>query len=335
MGANGAAQLQVRTITMPAGKTLANALKKQVLGQDGGPPFHLVLQISQVKGTDAQYNATVEETWLAKDRWVRTVHAQGLEQTVIANESGLHYVTAGEYFPLWLHTFVIGMFSPVEDVAAWTRGSEEIEQKEISLKGKTTRTDACIHHEFMLGNQEKQVNFANLCFNNERLVNMVQGPEFAVSFGDFEKFGKLEVPRGLAVNIERVSLVGKVKVLEPAAADAHLPEVPANATDKDPLRFVQVSTASLERLAGDHAAPAWPEKIPWTGQFTLWVAIDRTGRVRQVETRNTDLSGFAADMSKTLVGRQWDVPVMDGAPVQVEGALVFRYPPQQPSATAP
>lgn len=332
-GARAAAQVQVRTITMPAGKTLENALKKQVLGNDGEPPFHVVLEIADAKGSDPKYSATIEATWLAKDRWVRTVHAQGLDQTVIANESGVHYAAMGEYFPLWLRTFVIGMFSPVEDVVQWTRGSENIEHKEITVKGKTIPSDACIHHEFMLGDQEKQVNFANLCFNDDRLVKMVQGPEFAVSFGDFQRFGKLDVPRTLAVNVERVSLVGKVKVLEPAAADVHLPEVPPSATDKDPLRFVEVSTASLEKLAGDQAMPAWPAQIPGSGQFTLWVAVDRTGTVQQVETRNTDLSGFAADMAKTLVGRKWKVPIIDGVPMQVEGALVYRYPPRQRSAS--
>ena len=85
-------------------------------------------------------------------------------------------------------------------------------------------------------------------------------------------------------------------------------------------------------LAGDQACPQWPANIPWSGQFTLWFAVDKTGKVRQVETRNTDLSGFAAAMAKTLVGRQWKVPVVEGTPVQVEGALVFDYPPAESKA---
>lgn len=322
---------QMRTITVPAGKTLESALKKQVLGQDGGQPFHVVLEIAEAKGTDAQYSATVEETWLAKDNWMRTVRAQGLEQTVIADGSGLHYETAGDYFPLWLHAFVIGMFSPV-DVAQWTRGSETIDQKEFSNGGRTVLSEPCIHHEFMLGDQEKQVNFANLCFTDDRRLKMVQGPEFAVSFSDYERFGKLEVPRTLSVDAEGVQLVGRVKVLEAPAAGAHVAAVPADATAVDPLRWVVVSTAALEKLAGEQIAPTWPAQIPGSGQFTLWVAVDRTGKVRQVETRNTDLSGFAADMAKTLKGRQWKVPVAEGAPVQVEGALVYRYPPAQSAA---
>ena len=85
-------------------------------------------------------------------------------------------------------------------------------------------------------------------------------------------------------------------------------------------------------LAGDQVSPVWPAVIPWSGQFTLWVAVDKTGKVREVEIRNTDLSGFAAKMAATLVGRQWKVPVLGGAPVQVEGALVYDYPPGESKA---
>jgi hypothetical protein len=320
---------QMRKVTIPAGKTLQNALKKQVLGQDDGQPFHVVLEISQARGSDSQYTATIEETWLAKDRWVRTVRAQGIEQTVIANESGLHYVTAGDYFPLWLHAFVMGMFSPVPDITQWTPGSEMIEYMVLPNGAKSTPS---IHHEFMLGAETRQINFANLSFNSDGLLEMVQGPEFAVSFGDYVKFGKLRVPHSLSVNIGRVSLGGKVSALETPGPDARVPEVPTNATARDPLSFVEISTQALEKLAGDNVSPKWPATIPWSGQFTIWVAIDKTGKVRQAESRNCDLSGFAADMAETFVGRQWKVPVVDGGPVQVEGALVFDYPPKQGTA---
>lgn len=323
---------QMRTVTIPAGKTLQKALAKQVLGQDDGQPFHVILQIEQYKGTDPQYSATIEETWLSKDHWVRTVHAPDLEQTVIANESGLHYVTSGVYFPLWLHAFVMGMFSPVPDASQWTRGTEMIEWKVLPNGAQTT---PCIHHEFMLGAETKQINFANLCFDKDRnQLDMVQGPEFSVSFGDYQKFEKLKVPRSLSVNVNRVALSGKVTMLETPAADTHIPDVPSNATDKDSLAIFQIATEQLEKLAGDDLSPKWPAKIPWSGQFTLWVVVDKTGKVRQVEARNSDLSGFAADMAQTFVGRQWKAPVANGTPVQVEGALVYDYPPKQSVTTA-
>ena len=74
---------QMKTVTVPVGKKLENALKKQVLGQDDGQPFHVVLEITSAKGTDAEFTATIEETWLSKDHWMRTVRAPGLEQTEI------------------------------------------------------------------------------------------------------------------------------------------------------------------------------------------------------------------------------------------------------------
>ncbi len=321
---------QMRTVTFPAGKTLEKALKKQVLGQDDGQPFHVVLQIAQKNGTAAEYSATIEETWLAKDHWMRTVTAAGLQQTVIADSSGPHYVTEGDYFPFWLRNFEWGVFSPVPVPSDWARDNEVIEQKVFPNGMKST---PCIHHEFMLGEKTKEVNFANLCFTADGRLEMVQGPEFAVEFGDYSKFQRLEVPRTLLVNATGgTRLVGKMLVLEPAAADAHIPDAPKGAIAQDPLRFAMVPTASLEKLAGDQLAPTWPAQTPGRGQMTFWVGVDRSGKVREVEMRNDDLSGFAADMAKTLVGRQWKAPVVEGTPVQVEGALVFNYPPAESRA---
>jgi hypothetical protein len=321
---------QVQTVTMPAGKTIEKALGRQVLGQEGGQPFHLTMEISvKAAAPDPAYHATIDETWLTKDHWVRTVTADGLRQTVIADPAGLHYVTEGDYFPLWLRSFVWGMFSPIPALSDWTRGNEVIEQKVFPNGIKST---ACIHHEFMLGAETKQMNFANLCFNNERLLGLVQGPEFSVEFDDYAKFKKFDVPRTLAVESNGVRLIGKVTVLELASADARIPDVPASATADDPLRFVTISTPNLEKLAGDQLDPGWPQQIPGHGQFTVWVAIDRAGKVREVDTRNTDLSGFAADMARTLVGRQWKAALVSGSTMQVEGPLVFSYPREHGTA---
>ena len=315
---------QIRTVTTPAGKTIDKALQKQVLGQDDGPPFHVTIEISEKAGSAGPgTHATIDETWLKKDHWVRTVSTPGLRQTVMADASGLHYATEGDYFPLWLRSFVWGMFSPVRVPSDWERDGEVIEQK-VFPNGM--RSTACIHHEFMLGAETKQINFANLCFDKDSHFGLVQGPQFAVEFGDYAKFKKLEVPRTLSVNSNDLRFVGKVTVLETPAAEVQIPDRASNTTADDPLRFVSISTQSLEKLGGDQLSPTWPAQIPGKGQFTVWIAIDRLGKVREVGTRNTDLSGFATDMAKTLIGRQWKVPMVDGRPTAVEGALVYSYP---------
>jgi len=61
--------------------------------------------------------------------------------------------------------------------------------------------------------------------------------------------------------------------------------------------------------------------------FTVWVSLDHDGVIKEVHTLNTDESGFAYDMSSKLIGRQWKAPKLNGESVQVEGAIVFSYPP--------
>ena len=324
------AQLAIKKVSEPAGKTLEKALRESTLGQAGAKPFHVRLEVNQEEGTPGDYAATIEETWATPDRWIRTVQAHDLSQLTVMNESGFHVVTKGDYFPKWLRDFVTGLFTLVPNPNRWNLSKAPLEHIELP---NGARSSPCQHAEFELGDPPlQQVNFATNCFQpNDGLLEMAQSPNYTMEFKKYAAFGKLKIARELLEEPgRRVHLTGRITVLEEAkAVGAPAFDTPANAEGTNSLSSALLSTTELVSLAGGLPTLPWPNPIPGHGMFTVWLSIDRSGRVREAHSLNSDESGIAADMSAQLVGRQWKPYVKDGLPVQSEGALVFAYPPEQ------
>jgi hypothetical protein len=323
------AQLKIRKVSEPVGKTLEKALRESTLGQPGAKPFHVRLEVAQSSGEPGEYAATIEETWLAPDRWIRTVHAHDVSQVTVMNGAGLHFVTQGDYFPKWLRDFVTGLFTPVPDSDRWNLSKAPLEHIELPNGAKSS---PCQHAEFQLGDPPlQQVNFANNCFQpSGGLLELAQSPNYTIEFKNYASFGKLKIARQLLEDpAPRAHLTGKITLLEEAdGAAAGAFDTPADAVGTNPLASVQVSTTELLSLAGGIPQLPWPNPIPGHGVFTVWVCLDRQGMVRETHSLNSDESGIAADMAIRLVGRQWKPYVKDGVPTQAEGALVFEYPPR-------
>jgi hypothetical protein len=324
------AQLAIKKVSEPAGKTLEKALRESTLEQPGGKPFHVRLEVSQTSGKPGDYAATIEETWVAPDRWTRTVKAHDLSQLTVMNESGLHVVTQGDYFPKWLRDFVTGLFTPVPDPNRWNLSKAPLEHIELP-NGRSS--NPCQHAEFELGDEPlRQVNFATNCFQpSDGLLEIAQSPNYTIEFRNYAGFGKLKIARVLLEDAGgRVQLTGRVTELEEAkAVSVQAFDTPANAEGMNPLASAILSTSELTSLAGGLPDLPWPNPIPGHGFFTVWVSIDRTGKVREAHSLNSDESGIAATMSAELVGRQWEPYVKDGQAVQSEGAFVFEYPPKR------
>jgi hypothetical protein len=325
------AQMQIKKISEPSGKTLDKALRASALIQPDSKPFTVKLTIRHAKDDSGTYDATVEETWISPSEWVRTVNAKGLSQKTVTNATGTHIVTMGDYFPEWLRSFVTALFTPVPDAELWDKLQLPLTHIELANGGGS---NPCMRQEFNLGVAPAvQINFANVCFK-DGLLEMVQSTDYNMAFANYQKFGKLKVARTLTEGIGRAQLTGTIDRLEAvgvveqsvfAAADV--------ASDKDPLSSYIVDTEQLTKLAGGAVALPWPHPIPGRGMFTVWVSLDRHGVVREVHTLNTDESGFAYDMAQRLLGLHWKAPLLNGAAVQVQGALVFAYPPEAVSTS--
>jgi hypothetical protein len=320
-----AAQTQVHTVTEPVGKTFNGAMKNSSLVQPGGSPFHIKLEIAETKTPSSEYAASIDEIWVSATLWSRTVSAQGFTETTVVNSTGAHYVTSGEYFPRWLRTFVIAMTTEIPNPEQWKSSNQQMSHIEMP---NGTRSDACIRAQFMLGNPPvQQVNFSNVCFK-DGLLHYFSSPDYSIEFHNYQNFGKLKVARNLIAHpVRGVELAASVTLLEELKSPPASFDTPAGATDVDPFAEIQVSTQQLHDLAGGSINPKWPTPIPGHGMFSVWVSLDKSGTVREAHLLNSDESGFAGDMAATLIGLRWKAPLVNGSPVQIEGPLVFAYPP--------
>ena len=318
-------QGQVRTVTEPVGKTFDSALKTSLLIQPGAKPFHVKVEIAQTKTPSAEYAASIEETWVSPTLWTRTVTAQGFTETTVVNATGTHYFASGDYFPSWLRTFVTALVTEVPNPEQWKSSNQQMSHIEMP---NGARSDACLHAQFMLGTPPvQQVNFSNVCFKDV-LLHYFVSPNYSIEFDNYQKFGRLKVPQTFVDHPFRgVELAGKITLLEDLKSPPSSFDVAPNATDVDPFTTVQVDTQQLHALAGGPINPNWPTPIPGHGMFTVWVSLDKSGTVREVHNLNSDESGFAGDMAATLKGLHWKAPMVNGSPVQIEGPLVFAYPP--------
>lgn len=318
-------QITVKKFSEPSGKTLDKALKESLLVQPGAKPFHIKLLIGQSKTSDSAFSASIEETWLSPTQWARTVRSASVSEMIVVNSTGTHFVVQGDYFPVWLHNFITALFAPVSDVEGWDKLGAPLTHIEMSNGGHSS---PCMHSEFFFGIAPvQQINFATVCFK-DGLLESSQAPGYFMAFKDYVGFGKLKVPltlsNGAAPSLE---IVGKVVTLESSKADASAFATPAGARDNDPFSVSTLDTAQLAALAGGSISLPWPTTTPGSGMFTSWVSLDSSGTIREAQSLNSDESGFAALMSSKLVGQHWKPWLVNGQPVQAQGAVVFAYPP--------
>lgn len=323
----GHAQLRPKTLYEPAGDTLSRARRASMLGQPDAKPFHILVEISPRKGEPDDYAAAIEETWLSPLRWVRTVTTDQLVQKTVADNTGIHVSTKGDYFPEWLRNYVTALFDPVPENLQRRLANAPIEHGELA---NGMRSAPCQHVEFNLGAKpHEQVNFANVCFEQVgRLLELAQSPEYTMEFNDYAEFDRLQVARTLYGRgaSPRSRLTGKVVVLE----DVDIPPadvfvIPVGAAENDPLSTEILPTDVLLQLSGGLPRLRRPKDAKGHGSFTVWVDLDRSGEVREAYTLNSDDSGTAWDLAGQLIGMRWKPYVLNGTPVQCQGALVLSY----------
>lgn len=93
------------------------------------------------------------------------------------------------------------------------------------------------------------------------------------------------------------------------------------------LQSVVVSQATIEQAAEGQPALAWPpvQSGKTTGLLSMYVSVDRQGRVREAYPLNSDNAGLEDAARDQLL--KWKLKPMaaKGVPVQAEAPLTFRF----------
>lgn len=320
---------QVTRTSVPLGDALDAALDKSSLTGSGARPFHIRIAISEPANADSPYQGTLEEWWIAPDRWRREVTSKdGMHQTIVVADGRKTERDEGDYSPLWLRQFAFAAFDPVPDAAAWKSTNSRIEQITMPDGRKSY---ACARLQAKIGTGDRATDaFWNICFQGDGLLNGVFTPRYGMEFHDYRAFGKKQVARRLVDHPEPgTELVGDVTTLEDESkvkevADLFTP-LPNN---DDRFTSVPLNPAQMEQLSGGNPPIEWPpvRSGNLTGKLAMYISADSQGNVREAWPLNSDNAGLE-DPARDQV-RHWKLkPAVDaqGHPVQVDGGLGFAF----------
>jgi hypothetical protein len=303
-------------------KTLfSKTVERSSLTTPGSPPFHLKLRVSDDKKERPEFAAEIEIWWAAPDKWRREIKSTVFSQTAIQN--GPHYAESNsdDYFPWWLHNVITETLDPLPLA----------ELQSVNLG--PLPADRCLKWDDTFTQGSDQIGITNLiCFNSDGTLKTVISRTAAAGFDNYRNFGPKKVARAMeswahTPDYKNVDLRTTVTYIEPLQ---ETPELFAVSTDTPPnarLRFVNVPESALRDFKLNTPPPQWPviHNLPNSGIMTVNLKIDRAGKVREVDSpisHNVVLSDPAREQLKNWKFKPF---LVDGAPVQVNVDVAFRF----------
>lgn len=251
-----------------------------------------------------------------------------MHQTIVVSNGVTTERDEGEYFPLWLRSFVFAAFDPVPTAEAFRKSGAMIEQITMP-NGATSEPNVRLQSKIGTGKRATDA-FTNVSFDNRGRLSFYGDPRYSMEFHDFRNFGAKEIARQFVDNPEPgTELVGKVVTLEDASDAATRSELfqPLPTSDSR-FRSVPVSSQQMEQLTADAPPIVWPSVRSGntSGHLAMYISIDNTGQVREAWPLNSDNAGLE-DPARDQV-RKWKIkaPVdKDGKPLQIDGPLGFFF----------
>ena len=311
-----------------AGDSVADLPKKAIersqLTLPGSPPFHLKATIYESTDRDNDsHNATIEEYWLAPDKWTRTVTAKEFSQTITVNGEKTAETISGDYYPAWLRNLVQAMFEPGERLKALdlTASSDD----PILRNPRVPTAQFCRRFSFRAGVPPSNNIFSSFCFNNG-LLESVMTPGYSADYSDFKKFGEKKVARRISEYLKpgekleaRIDDLEELDSKDESRFDA--------TTVTAPLQTIDVPEATVRSMVVSSSEIKWPtikDGKP-VGVLSLRVYLDRTGKVREVSALNSD-NPFMSDAAReSVLTWQFKPATSKGTPVQISSILTFSY----------
>jgi TonB family protein len=318
---------RVTETAVPLGKALDHALEQSALTGANAKPFHLKVHLFESTNPPSPYRAEIEEYWVSPQQWRRSIDTPEFKQTLIANGDQISEQNTGDYYPLWLKSFITGIFEPVPNADQWNKLDAKITQ--ITLP-TGQRSDACARMKFKVGSDTVNNDaFANVCFDGAGLLKFVGSPGYSMEFHDYQRFGKKMIARRYQDDPESgTELVANVVLLEELRKpDVTLFSIGQPTPPEQRLQSLFVSQATIERAAEGQPALAWPpvQSGKTTGLLSMYVSVDRQGHVREAYPLNSDNAGLQDAARDQLL--KWKLKPMaaNGVPVQAEAPLTFRF----------
>jgi TonB family protein len=318
----------VKETSVPLGNALTHALQQSSLTGINAVPFHLKVHLFESTNPPSPYQAEIEEYWVSAQQWRRTIDSPDFKQTLIVSGDQVSEQDTGDYYPLWLKGFINGIFDPIPNLEQWNKLDAKITQ--ITLPNGQ-HSEPCARTKFKVGSDTvKNDAFGNVCFDGQGLLKFFGSPGYSMEFHDYKRFGKkLTIARRYQDDPESgTELVANVILLEELKKpDLSLFAITQPTSSEHRIESVEVSQDVIEQAAQGQPPMAWPsvQSGNTTGLLTMYISVDRGGRVREAYPLNSDNAGLQDAARDQLLKWRLKPMAVRGKPVQVEAALSFHF----------
>ena len=265
------------------------------------------------------YKAEIEEYWAGSDKWRRTVKTDGFSSDLIVNGQKLSESVSGDYYPNWLRTLVTAIFDPATPI----RDLDLTVPYDDPMPGSGL---LCRRYSSQVGIPPVQNRiFSTVCFRRDNLES-VGLPGYDAEYKDYKNFSGKLVARTIREYIEPGTEV-EATITELADLSAIDESEFAVTQYAPPIRTLTVTEDTLRKMANSSLELKWP---PITGGKTegvlsIYVCLDRTGRVRETYALNSDQPEMSDAAQQQVRSIQFTPTITKNESVQAEGILTFSY----------
>ncbi len=296
------------------------AVQKSQLTLPGSVPFHLAATVLNPKDpTDQAHTARIEELWVSPQKWRRKVTTPEFSQLLIVNGGRVHEEITGDYYPNWLRTLVNGLFdpgAPLEGVDLTTSDDNPVrDTKQVCRRfARAVGIDPVSNDVF-----------STYCFLYG-LLDHVTLPGYRVAYMDYAPFSGKQVSRRIQEYLGR-RLQPEARIVELNVLKAPDESLFAITEAHPLLKTVFVTEQDARAHILDSSPMVWPKihEGQAVGMASIYVCIDREGRVRETHTLNNDHPDVAEAAREQVMRWRFRQFMDEGVPVQAETILTWAY----------
>jgi hypothetical protein len=302
------------SVVSAVGQTTPGAQVVQTsLTEPGSTPFYLQATITEP--SDPNEHIEVEMSWVAPDKWKRTIRSQEFSQTLIVNGDRVSEQDSADYMPLTIQVLATAMIDPRSIVDA-VRPSDHVLTKANGRSDESGRT--CFDPA------------GRMCgMSRSGLTESLSGPGRSVTFTEYRKFKGKRVARSLSYTLDHgdsyqahVNTLGELK-----SDDAQFSISEITPKEKQ-IRTLVVPEAELRSLALESTDIIWPQVLEdnnTRGETSYYVSVDRSGQVREILPLSVSVERADDTARRQIMKWKFKPAIKDGAPVQAEAVLNFHF----------